>query len=336
MTSPLRKRPPITVRARSTPPRLAASLVGLGLLLAAASAPAQQYAGWPTPPPPAPGPTAAAEPALPPPGHVAEPAKEQILYFSKQANPPAADQGPALGDPEPAANNAKPEDDPLPVAMPSAFPQPGEAGGILSFRKEANRTGPDAVPAAALRQRTRTYPTAIQGGEGTPGAETAELSYIQLNPPGPERLFRLESDASLQERMRQEARQRVPLERITFPEEAPLTTEPYRPRKFPLGMELVEPHYVCYHRLLFEEVNSERYGWDLGFIQPVVSAGAFYKDFVLLPYHIGTRPCQCFDCSSGYCLPGDAVPYLAYPPEVSLTGAAAEVAWTAILFVAFP
>ena len=113
-------------------------------------------------------------------------------------------------------------------------------------------------------------------------------------------------------------------------------TSDQKPRQFPPASIQVEPSYLCYSRLYFEEKNSERYGWDLGFIQPFVSAGAFWWDLVTLPYHIGTRPCQCFDCSSGYCLPGDAVPYLAYPPEVSLTGAAAEVAWTAILFVAFP
>ena len=44
----------------------------------------------------------------------------------------------------------------------------------------------------------------------------------------------------------------------------------------------VEPNYVCYNRLYFEQINAERYGWDLGFVAPFISAGEFFKDVVLL------------------------------------------------------
>jgi hypothetical protein len=159
---------------------------------------------------------------------------------------------------------------------------------------------------------------------------------IQLEPPGPERLFRLESEQTLQERMRQEARQRPTLERINFPEEPVLSTQAYAARPFPPAQELVEPNYVCYRRLHFEDKNSERYGWDLGFIQPFVSAGIFYWDVVTLPYHMGTDPCRKFECSAGYCLPGDAVPYMLYPPELNLTGIAAEAGTIVALFAIFP
>jgi hypothetical protein len=175
------------------------------------------------------------------------------------------------------------------------------------------------------------------GGIGDYGQpDESEEHRVQLAPPGPERLFRLESEKSLQERMRQEARQRPTLERITFPDEPVLSTESYAARVFPPAREVVEPNYVCYKRLLFEQKNLERYGWDLGFITPFVSAGKFYWDVVWMPYHIWTAPCRCYECSAGYCLPGDPVPLLIYPPELSLTGTVMEAGTIVALFAIFP
>ena len=56
----------------------------------------------------------------------------------------------------------------------------------------------------------------------------------------------------------------------------------------------------------------------------------------LLPYHMATDPCRKCECSAGYCLPGDPVPLLCYPPQLSLTGAVAEAATIAALFAIFP
>ncbi|MFO0809605.1 MAG: hypothetical protein U0746_13355 [Gemmataceae bacterium] len=103
-----------------------------------------------------------------------------------------------------------------------------------------------------------------------------------------------------------------------------LSTSPFPGRFFEPHVLRVEPNFTCYHRLYFEELNSERYGWDLGPIQPVVSTGYFIKDLLLLPYHYGTRPFQRYDCGAGHCLPGDPVPYLLYPAEISLTGGLLE------------
>jgi hypothetical protein len=136
--------------------------------------------------------------------------------------------------------------------------------------------------------------------------------------------------------MRQEARQRPTLERITFPEEPILSKEAYTPRVFPPSQEVVEPNYVCYERLYFEQINSERYGWDLGFIDPFVSAGKFYFDVVVLPYKVWTEPCRKFECSAGYCLPGDPVPLLLYPPELNITGTVMEAGTIVALFGIFP
>ena len=122
-----------------------------------------------------------------------------------------------------------------------------------------------------------------------------------------DRLYRLESEADLQRRIIEEGKQREPPEAEvakSFPTDyQPLSNEAYSGRQFPPVTEYVEPHYVCYHRLYFEEKNTERYGWEIGFLQPAISAGYFYKDFFLLPYHFAMEPCQRFECSAGSCLP---------------------------------
>jgi hypothetical protein len=116
----------------------------------------------------------------------------------------------------------------------------------------------------------------------------------------------------------------------------PLSESPYTTRALPPSQRFVEPYYVCYGRLYFEEKNSERFGWDLGPMQPLISTLYFYKDMLFLPYHFGTRPCQRYECSAGYCLPGDPVPYLLYPPEVSLTGGVLQAGTTVGLYAIFP
>jgi hypothetical protein len=170
--------------------------------------------------------------------------------------------------------------------------------------------------------------------------EETPVYPIQTDAPGPERLFRLESESALLERLRQQARdQRRSAYDTTgdlFPEEPVLSRETYAGRAWPPRSLLVEPGYVCYKRLLFEQRNAERFGWDLGAIQPLVSLGEFYFDLAVLPYNLASRPLCCFDCGAGYCLPGDPVPYVLYPPPISVTGGLAEAATVVALFVLFP
>jgi hypothetical protein len=170
-----------------------------------------------------------------------------------------------------------------------------------------------------------------------PGGEESLESLIQLEPPGPQRLFRLEPEASFQLRYQQEAKERHAPDRIEFPTDEPIVTggSPIDRQYAPASIQ-VEPNYLCYGRLYFEDLNAERYGWDLGPIGPLVSAGKFFADVVLLPYHMGTDPCRCHECNAGYCLPGDPVPYLCYPPEVSLTGVMAEAGAVVGLMAIFP
>ena len=89
----------------------------------------------------------------------------------------------------------------------------------------------------------------------------------------------------------------------------------------------VEPNVVVHRRLHFEEKNAERYGWDLGFVQPFVSTVHFYKDVLLWPNSLATGFKTGFwDTDAGKCLPGSPVPYLLYPPGLTITGTVVEAA----------
>ncbi len=231
----------------------------------------------------------------------------------------------------------------------SAFAQqPADGGTTLNFHKEPKTLTftkdaepstfvpaapvPLTPPSAPIRRTAMQQPAPKLGDmRAADTGDQGEYS-VQLEPPGPQRLFRLESERSLQERMRQEALQRPNPERINFPEEPDVSGgRPWQLRAFAPSHEVVEPCYLCYGKLFFEERNSERFGWDLGWIQPFVSAANFYKDVALLAYHWGSDPCGCSDCDSGYCLPGDPVPYVLYPPGLSVKGLVAEgAAWVGL------
>jgi hypothetical protein len=164
---------------------------------------------------------------------------------------------------------------------------------------------------------------------------------LGLRENGPNPVVRLESEENFDRRISQKVRQTpntitgLP-DRAIFPDEPVVSREKFVPRAFPSASLLVEPNYVCYGRLYFQERNAERYGWDLGMVQPVLSAGVFFLDVATLPYHWGANLCKGPACSAGQCLPGDPVPYMLYPPELSITGAVVEAGAVAGLLAVFP
>jgi len=95
--------------------------------------------------------------------------------------------------------------------------------------------------------------------------------------------------------------------------------------------------YIVHRRLHFEDKNSERYGWDLGAIQPLVSTLLFYKDVAMWPQSLASGVHYGFwDTNAGKCLPGSPTPYFLYPPGLTITGSAFEgVLLTGLAFV-FP
>jgi hypothetical protein len=176
---------------------------------------------------------------------------------------------------------------------------------------------------------------ATRGQQPSP---TASTPYAPL--PGPKRVFRLESEAELVQRMAREAKTKQnPVElsyNFVYPDYPRPSKDEFVMRRWDPLTEVVEPPYVCYKRLYFEQINSERYGWDLGVVHPLLSAGVFLYDVALLPYHAFTEPLRRYECNAGYYLPGDPVPLLLYPPEWSLSGALGEAAVIGLGFVMFP
>jgi hypothetical protein len=156
--------------------------------------------------------------------------------------------------------------------------------------------------------------------------DPAEREYqIQLEPPSRERLFRIEAEDSLFERIKQEFRQRS--DRAEFPKEVKsVQLDAVRPPRThpPMATHYVAP-FVCYHPLWFEEKNSERYGWELGVLQPLASATHFFANVALMPYHFtAEKPWSC-EANVGYYRPGDPVPLFFYTPRFSWPAVGAQV-----------
>jgi hypothetical protein len=163
----------------------------------------------------------------------------------------------------------------------------------------------------------------------------APTKRLTLDPPGYLRVHQLKSEAATFETWRQIELDATG-EHLEFPKAPILSREPYLGRAWPERPCFVEPNYVNYGRLLFEEVNEERYGWDFGLAGVVLSSGYFFKDLALAPYHRFTDPCRWMESSAGQCLPGDPVPYKCYPLGLSVSGAVAEAAAIVTLIVIFP
>ena len=158
-----------------------------------------------------------------------------------------------------------------------------------------------------------------------------------VTPPSSDRVFApLDSEADLLVRMEQEWRDAGHTDRLIFPEEPIISRDRYLGRSWPQYTEIAEPNFVCYKRLMFEQINYERYGWDLGVLDPPLSTGKFFLDIAMLPYHAFTDPFRTFECNAGYCLPGDPTPLLLYPTEVSATGTLAEAGAVLGVFAVFP
>src|SRR5262249_48189340 len=123
---------------------------------------------------------------------------------------------------------------------------------------------------------------------------------------------------------------------VVFPTYPPVPPPTQVVRLWEPLTERIVPAYLCYGRLYFEQINSERYGWDLGPLHPLIAAGTFYFDVATLPYHAATDPLRCYECNTGYLLPGTPVPLLCYRPEFSWTGTVAEAAAVGLLIAIFP
>lgn len=159
--------------------------------------------------------------------------------------------------------------------------------------------------------REEIQPAAFQIPGAPADLEDVRAPLIQRDPPGPERLFRLESEEELFARVATERRLlKLHMDLPVATAKVPL---PYRDaRAWPNMIMQIEPNYVCYGRLRFEQRNAERYGWDLGILHPPLSAAIFFGDVLTLPLSWAVDPLRCYDCNTGLCLPGDATPLMWY------------------------
>jgi hypothetical protein len=168
------------------------------------------------------------------------------------------------------------------------------------------------VPQGAQLSPSRPdYPRAV----GNSGRE-AFPPLIRLEIPSSQVLFRLESEAAMRERIRQEARQRGTARTLEFPNELVDLSGPAHDERFwRTQVEVVEPNYLGYGCLYFQQINAERYGWDLGQLHPLFSTSIFAWDFVTFPVRfLLIEPFRRYEYDTGYALPGDPVPMLLYPP----------------------
>ena len=209
---------------------------------------------------------------------------------------------------------------------PLAAPRVGELPGLPAIAPaEPKAFQPSPTPQPPMP------PAAASAGDSD--SETLADYNIETKPPKLDRLYRMDSETTLKKRITDEIRKRPkPENDIKFPEYKPLTDDQYQARQMGGLIKQIEPNYLVHERLYCEELNAERYGWDLGVIHPIVSSAYALKDFAFLPYNFATRPYQRFETNAGKCYPGDPVPYLLYPLEVSVTGAAWE---TGLIFAAF-
>lgn len=222
---------------------------------------------------------------------------------------------------------------PLPATLPSILLAPPAPGTLPPIQTTKMAKPHDAFAGGrGPIQQVQLNAPALGGGD----VSTGEYQYL-VQPPGPDMLFSgLKSEAGFMETLKQEWRDNGHKDRLIFPDEPVISTETYLGRSWPQYSEVVEPYFVAHKRLMFEQINYERYGWDLGIVDPPLSAAKFVADVVMLPYHAYTDPCRHFDTGAGYCLPGDPVPLLIYPPELSATGALAETAAVLTVFAVFP
>ncbi len=216
--------------------------------------------------------------------------------------------------------------------------------GVASAQTPVTLPPPQPVasslpPLAATPSPEPITPVRYQYKPPKPGEDEKRTDYqIQVEPPGLDRFTRLDSDAKLMERIRQETFIRDPNERVEFPESPILSRDRYlgRGNVWPQRQLTVEPNFVYYHQLYFEDKNTERYGWELGVLQPVVSAAEFFFDLASLPMKIGNNICDDTETGAGYCLPGDPVPFLLYPPQITVPGTVAELGVIVVLMALFP
>ncbi len=218
-----------------------------------------------------------------------------------------------------------------------------DPGANLPWRPSAPPSGnPKGMSSAGLIPVSAQMPMPAQPPVRD---EEKDESLIRSELPGPQTIFKRDSERDFFERMRRQMKRSS--SDFLLPQETPLSKEVIRqtsyPRIDPMGgqpfarhEERVEPNYVCHRRLLFEQPNFERYGYDFGILQPGICLGLFWYDVAMLPYHMWSDLGDRVECSAGKCLPGDPTPLVVIPEHFSVTGLVAEAGTVFGILYAIP
>jgi hypothetical protein len=154
----------------------------------------------------------------------------------------------------------------------------------------SNPQGPkEIVPAAADKP---SVPQKLQAPQGPKEPVRDEFG---LKPPTRDELFRVQSEQSLKERLRQELPK---VKKVDFPKEASLPEVPGENAPFPERFVSPIAGQVCYRPLYFEDKRTERFGKYVPCMQPLLSAGRFYGDVAILPCRLLLTPPWTFECDN--------------------------------------
>ena len=232
---------------------------------------------------------------------------------------------------------------PAPIPVPDVSRQPVSLPPVSAA---------PVVPTIPSRPIPVPVDTVVQQPDMQPKTSTSDKKQPEPTPPPPayvtelptrDKIFTMLDDPTLESAVIRSLEKQVGKDftGVRFPDLTPVVPvgTQYQPKtaSYAPGRVLYEPAYVAHRRLHFEEKNAERYGWDLGFIQPFVSTAYFYKDVVLWPNSLASGVRTGFwDTSAGKCLPGSPTPYYLYPPGLTITGSVVEAALITGIAIVIP
>jgi hypothetical protein len=220
--------------------------------------------------------------------------------------------------------------------------RPGQpAAGLASPRTSSESKGRNDEPNGKIEQVQKRDKAALVLPGDNDKSNYVEILPDDIDDSGMKWMFRFDSEKRMLEARKKELAKRekkidkqVAIRDLVFPTNS-LPAIPYIPRCFGPATVFAEPNYVLYGNLLFEDKNAERYGWDLGLIQPLASTEQFFAGMAFLPYKLFSWPFLRYDTGAGLALPGDSVPYMIYPPSASITGTVAETGVVLAIYFAF-
>jgi hypothetical protein len=175
--------------------------------------------------------------------------------------------------------------------------RPAQGGKAWAFEMPVPIEETDSTPGGQATSATDGQADRSQPQTLPPPRSVANDDEFDLSLPGPERLFRPESEAVSLERIRQSfLRRKVKV--VQFPKDAPLPEEVLiQPPPPPVLFASVQvPCVICRHPLYFEVVRTERYGEYTPLVQPLLSTAHFWWDAALWPPRMLLDPPWIWQC----------------------------------------